>query len=132
MHAAVLIAERNDHIRSFVKRGLENLGFVVRTVKDFAGLREALTGTETFAAVVVDPELPGLSGASVIPVDRSAKTLVAALGHAGDETPPALAALCPNFVEKTPDLAELRRLLVSARPILPQTLKAVDNSRLQG
>lgn len=86
--AAILVIEDEPGIRDFLQRGLQDLGFRVRTAADgHTGAIEALR--ESFELVVLDLMLPDRSGYDVLAEIRAAKPrlpiiLLTALGETED------------------------------------------------
>lgn len=106
----VLVAEDNEGVRTLLERLLGEAGVDCVSVTDSNSAREALrarqAGTERFGAAVIDGDLPGADGLSVIEDARAS----------GDLTP-ALVMLRPSTM--TAGAARLETLPASAYLVKP-------------
>ena len=56
----ILIADRNPHVRKFLKRELADSGYRLREVHSAADLIETIFSDNTIALLVLDPDFPCL------------------------------------------------------------------------
>jgi DNA-binding NtrC family response regulator len=55
----ILVADRNQHVREFLKRELMTEGYRVRLAKNVQEVLKQVYHTETLDLLILDPDLPG-------------------------------------------------------------------------
>ena len=60
----ILIADRNPHVRGYLKRELAGAGYRVKLAASYGNVIQTLNGSQHIDGIVIDPDLPGVeSGA---------------------------------------------------------------------
>jgi DNA-binding response OmpR family regulator len=104
----ILVADRNPHVRAFLGRELAAEGYEVMTAKDGRDLLRMLSSSESPHLLVLDLELPDVSGLQILMELQDRKPLLPVVIHTfrteyADH--PALKKAAA-FVEKTGDHIE--------------------------
>ena len=62
----ILVADRNQHVREFLKRELMAEGYGVRLAKNVQEVLKKVYHTETLDLLILDPDLPGTDKLSLL------------------------------------------------------------------
>ena len=62
----ILVADRNQHVREFLKRELMAEGYRVRLAKNVHEVLKKVYHTETLDLLILDPDLPGTDKLSLL------------------------------------------------------------------
>ena len=62
----ILVADRNQHVREFLKRELMAEGYKVRLAKNVQEVLKKVYHTETLDLLILDPDLPGTDRLSLL------------------------------------------------------------------
>ena len=62
----ILVADRNQHVREFLKRELKAEGYRVRLAKNVQEVLKKVYHTETLDLLILDPDLPGTDKLSLL------------------------------------------------------------------
>jgi DNA-binding response OmpR family regulator len=81
----ILVTDVNHHVRDLLKREFQKEGHRVYLARNQAEARNLLDGPAPLDVVVLDPELPELSGAALVKLIRGRLTPVRIIVHAYPE-----------------------------------------------
>lgn len=62
----ILIADRNPHVREFLKREMASEGYTVRLAKNAQEVHDRIYQSEDLDLVILDPDLPGKDKTTVL------------------------------------------------------------------
>lgn len=62
----ILVADRNQHVREFLKRELMSEGYRVRLAKNVQEVLKKVYHSETLDLLILDPDLPGTDKLSLL------------------------------------------------------------------
>ena len=98
----ILIADRNPHVRTFLKREMVRDGYEVRLAATGEEALKLAYGSEPIDLLILDPDLPGTSHVSLMEKigDRIPSLPVVVHGLSSESSPPAGNRNEVAFVEK--------------------------------
>ncbi len=120
----ILVADRNRHVREFLKRELASQGFLVETVGDGKELLDGLGAGRVPDLLVLDLELPFVDGCQVVSRLKELGIRIPIVVHSFlPEGPlPCRIGEIGRFVEKSGE--NIQMLLATIRSCLEQTYPA--------
>lgn len=62
----ILVADRNRHVREFLRRELQNEGYLVKTAKDGREVLTIICGTPSPDLLILDLDLPYVDGFAIL------------------------------------------------------------------
>jgi len=113
--ARLLLADRNRHVREFLKRELATEGYTVVTASSAQEILAALGGGEKFDLLILDLEVPYVVEANLLPQLQTFYPSLAILIHAFQPDNPQSLAAWQNavFLEKNEDPARLKETVAA-------------------
>lgn len=113
----ILIADRNPHVRDFLRREMSSAGHEVRLAKNAREVLELVYGPEPLDIAVIDPELPELEGLRLMQKleDRIPTLPLVIHGFASDDSPFAYGPTVVAIVEKRGNSVERLKKIISDR-----------------
>lgn len=108
--ARLLLADRNRHVREFLKRELETEDHTVVTASSAQEILTVLGGGERFDLLILDLEVPYVVEANLLPQLQTFYPTLPILIHSFQPDNPQALATCHNaiFLEKNEDPAQLK------------------------
>jgi len=109
----ILVADRNRHVREFLRRELEAEGYEVQVARDGREVRDLLNGSVPPDLLVLDLEIPYLEELAEQAHFQDQNPPVPLIIHSFGEDSPSLAQMAgaAAFLEKTEDPARLKELV---------------------
>ncbi|MGQ9922136.1 MAG: response regulator [Desulfobacca sp.] len=113
--ARLLLADRNRHVREFLKRELEAEGYRVVIARSAQEILTVLAGEERFDLLILDLEVPYVVEADLFPQLQTFYPALPILIHSFQpDNPQALAAYHKAiFLEKNEDPARLKETVAA-------------------
>jgi DNA-binding NtrC family response regulator len=113
----ILIADRNPHVRDFLRREMNSAGHEVRLAKNAREVLDLVYGPQPLDMAVIDPELPELEGLRLIQKleDRIPPLPLVIHGFASEESPYAFGPNVVAIVRKRGNSVERLKRIISER-----------------
>ncbi|RJR21069.1 MAG: response regulator [Desulfobacteraceae bacterium] len=111
----IVVADRNPHVRDFLRREMTSEGYLVRLAKSARELLELVYGQEPLDVAIVDPDLPDEEAAVLMSKleDRLPPLPVVIHAFVTDENPYASVVNVVGVVEKRGNSIEKLKKIVS-------------------
>lgn len=109
----ILVADRNRHVREFLRRELAGEGYEILVARDGREVRELLDSPTPLDLIILDPEVPFLEALTDAGSLRSSRPEVPLIIHffGGDQPPGAVMGGVVACLEKTADPARLKQVV---------------------
>lgn len=117
----ILVADRNRHVREFIRRELQPGGHTIQLAGTAAEVLQFIQQSPTFDLIILDPSLPGLDHRDTVKKIIEVTRLTSTVLHALQDDINRSAFLGPNvsLIEKKGNSVELIKYLaqrISTRP----------------
>ncbi|MEJ2024951.1 MAG: response regulator [Deltaproteobacteria bacterium] len=89
----ILIADRNPHVRAFLKREMEAEGYRVELAESRSKVMRMLLGNGPVHLFIMDPDLPDANGMDIIERAHDRIPALPVILHSFSATPPECSAL---------------------------------------
>ena len=110
----ILIADRNPHVREFIKRELMTEGYTIKIAASYAEVVKSAYTNNFIDIIILDPDLPGDRNSNLIKMLRSRIPAIPVIIHAfgRDVTHDDISAGDEIFVEKKANsIEELKKIV---------------------
>lgn len=110
----IIVADRNPHVRRFLKRELEAEGYRVRLVENGPEVLKQVFGPQPLDLLILDPDLPGTDASALL--DRLAERFpplpVVVHTFLADYDVPETSGVSLTLVEKAANSAEVLKAAI--------------------
>jgi DNA-binding NtrC family response regulator len=110
----ILIADRNPHVRKFLKREMMAEGYQIKIAGSYAEVIESAYANNIIDVIILDPDLPGDNNSNLIKTLRSRIPAIPVIIHAfgGDTKHENISSGDEIFVEKQANSIEQLKKVV--------------------